>query len=272
MLKKINEAVAFLGGKTRTTPRVGMILGSGLGSVADQIDIEVALPFGEIPHAPISSVVGHTGRFLIGRVAGVPVAVMQGRVHYYEGYSMDEVLFLPRVLARLGLKRAIVTNAAGGVNANFHAGDLMLISDHVNLFGVNPLRGANIDEFGVRFPDMTEAYSAELRKKAQVIAASHGVSLKEGVYFGLSGPTYETPAEIRMYRTLGADAVGMSTVPEVTALAHMGVEVLGMSCITNLAAGVSPEKLTHAEVIETTQRIQPIFSRLILELVPALAD
>jgi purine-nucleoside phosphorylase len=197
---------------------------------------------------------------------------MQGRVHYYEGYSMEEVLFLPRVLARLGAQRIIVTNAAGGVNTSFEAGDLMLISDHVNLFGVNPLRGTNIDELGVRFPDMTDAYTHRLRDRAREVAGRLGISMREGVYFGLSGPTYETPAEIEMYRKLGADAVGMSTVPEVIALSHMGKEILGISCITNMAAGVLPQKLDHREVIDTTTRVQQTFMKLILELIPVIAN
>lgn len=271
MLTKINEAVEFIQSRSQSKPQVGLILGSGLGSVVDAIEVDETIPFSEIPHAPVSSVVGHSGKFVLGNVAGVRVAVMQGRVHYYEGHEMEQVLFLPRVLARLGSRRIIVTNAAGGVNTSFVAGDLMLISDHVNLFGTNPLRGQNIDEFGVRFPDLTEAYSSELRAKAHEVAASIGTKLQEGVYFGLSGPTYETPAEIRMYRGLGADAVGMSTVPEVIAFNHMGIEVLGISCITNMAAGVLPQKLTHTEVIETTTRVQETFTKLILGVIPRIA-
>jgi purine-nucleoside phosphorylase len=271
MLKKIEEAAALLRERMKLQPRVGIILGSGLGAFVDAIDAELNIPFSEIPFAPTSSVVGHSGRFIIGKVGDTPVAVMQGRVHYYEGYSMEEVLFLPRVLGRLGIGRAIVTNAAGGVNLGFTAGNLMLIADHVNLFGVNPLRGKNIDELGVRFPDMSDAYAAHLRVKAKEVAQRLGIDLREGVYYGLSGPTYETPAEIRMYRTMGADAVGMSTVPEVIALNHMGIECLGISCITNMAAGVLPQKLTHQEVIETTARVQKTFTDLLLNVIPAIA-
>jgi purine-nucleoside phosphorylase len=272
MLSRIHEAVSFLESRSQHKPAVGLVLGSGLGSVVDAIKADISIPYSEIPHAPVSSVVGHSGKFVIGHVGDVPVAVMQGRVHYYEGYTMDEVLFLPRVLARLGARKMIVTNAAGGVNTDFDAGDLMLISDHVNLFGVNPLRGANIDELGVRFPDLSDAYSSRLRKIAHEIAKEQGIDLKEGVYFGLSGPTYETPAEIRMYRLLGADAIGMSTVPEVIAFNHMGVEVIGISCITNMAAGVLQQKLTHTEVMETTARVQQTFTSYIVNLVPAIAQ
>jgi purine-nucleoside phosphorylase len=271
MLMKINEAVEAIQSRTNIKPRVGIILGSGLGGVVNEIECELAISFGDIPHAPKSSVVGHNGRLVLGHVSGIPVAVMQGRVHYYEGYSMEEVLFLPRILGRLGVDRIIVTNAAGGVNTTFMAGELMLIADHVNLFGMNPLRGANIDELGVRFPDMSEAYSLELRNRAKEVAERLGIRLREGVYFGLSGPTYETPAEIRMYRMLGADAVGMSTVPEVIALSHMGKQILGISCITNMAAGVLPQKLDHSEVLETTARVQETFSKLLLEIIPAIA-
>lgn len=271
MLMKINEAVSAIQSRTAVRPHLGLILGSGLGHVVEQITPDLSLEFGDIPHAPRSSVVGHSGRLIIGHAGDVPVVVMQGRVHYYEGYSMEEVLFLPRVLGRLGAERVIVTNAAGGVNTTFQPGDLMLISDHVNFFGTNPLRGANLDELGVRFPDMSEAYSSDLRTRANAVASRLGIALREGVYFGLSGPTYETPAEIRMYRMLGADAVGMSTVPEVTALNHMGKSVLGISCITNMAAGVLPQKLDHSEVLETTSRVQETFTKLILALIPEIA-
>jgi len=271
MIDKLTAAVSLLKSKSPLAPRIGIILGSGLGSVVDAVAAEVNIPFGEIPNAPSSSVAGHSGRFVIGRSDGIPVAIMQGRVHYYEGYSMEEVLFLPRVLARLGIETLIVTNAAGGVNTSFSAGDLMLISDHINLFGVNPLRGRNHDELGPRFPDMSFAYPAELREIARRVAAAEGIAVKEGVYMGLSGPTYETPAEIRMFRALGADAVGMSTVPEVCAMSHMGVRVLGISCITNMAAGVLPQKLSHQEVMDTTARVQKQFTALVLGVVRKLA-
>jgi purine-nucleoside phosphorylase len=256
--------VAFLRSQSAVVPETGLILGSGLGNVVDAIEIDAAISYSEIPGAVASTVTGHSGRMIFGRASGVPVVVMQGRVHFYEGYDMDEVMFLSRVIGRLGISRLIVTNAAGGVNTSFIAGDLMLISDHINFMGVNPLRGPNVDELGVRFPDMTEAYPEDLRSTARSVAASLGIVIKEGVYLALSGPTYETPAEIRAFRTLGADAVGMSTVPEVIAMSHMGIPVLGISCITNMAAGILNQKLTHQEVIDTTNRVQKEFTSLVL--------
>jgi purine-nucleoside phosphorylase len=244
-----------------------VILGSGLGDVVDAIKIETAIPYGEIPGARASTVLGHQGRLILGHAGNVPVAVMQGRVHYYEGYEMPEVMFLARVLGKLGIKKLVVTNAAGGVNTSFVAGDLMLITDHINFSGVNPLRGPNIEELGLRFPDMSDAYSEELRGIAKDVARSVGVEVKAGVYLFLSGPTYETPAEIRAFRTLGADAVGMSTVPEVIAASHMQIPVLGISCITNMAAGVFKQKLTHQEVMDTTARVQKQFTALVLGIV-----
>ncbi|HXI13486.1 MAG TPA: purine-nucleoside phosphorylase [Thermoanaerobaculia bacterium] len=264
MLEKLNEALKYLQSRSKLAPTVGVILGSGLGNVVDAVDAEVVIPFSDIPDAPVSSVAGHSGKLILGKVGVIDVAIMQGRVHYYEGYSMEQVLFLPRLLGRLGVRTAIVTNAAGGVNTAYRPGDLMLISDHINFFGVNPLRGKNIDELGPRFPDMSFAYPVELRDFARSAATDEGVELREGVYLGLSGPTYETPAEIRMFRTLGADAVGMSTVPDVIALAHMGIPALGISCITNMAAGILPQKLTHQEVMDTTARVQKQFTALVL--------
>jgi purine-nucleoside phosphorylase len=272
MLKKIEEAVSFIRSKSSLQPAAGVILGSGLGDVVDAIEAEVAIPFGEIPGARASSVVGHSGRLVLGRAGSVPVAVLQGRTHYYEGYSMDEVMFLARVIGRLGIRRAVVTNAAGGVNKGFAAGDLMLISDHINFLGLNPLRGPNIDELGTRFPDMSAAYPQELRDIALLVASDIGIKVQEGVYLALSGPSYETPAEIRAFRTLGADAVGMSTVPEVIALSHMGIPVLGISCITNMAAGILEQKLSHTEVIETTQRVQKEFTALVLGILKKFGE
>jgi purine-nucleoside phosphorylase len=264
MMNTIAEAVASIRGKSKLQPEVGLILGSGLGHVVDAVDAEVAIPYSDIPGARASTVMGHQGRLILGRAKGVNVAVMQGRVHFYEGYEMDEVMFLTRVLGRLGIKKLVVTNAAGGVNTSYTAGDLMLISDHINFMGQNPLRGPNIDELGLRFPDMSDAYSEALREMAKEVAASQGLKVQEGVYLGLSGPTYETPAEIRAFRILGADAVGMSTVPEVIAASHMGIPVLGISCITNMAAGVFKQKLTHQEVMDTTVRVQALFTNLVL--------
>jgi purine-nucleoside phosphorylase len=264
MIKAIDEAVRFVRSKTSLQPQVGVILGSGLGNVVDALEIETAIPYSEIPGAKASTVVGHQGRMIVARVNQTPVVVMQGRIHFYEGHEMPEVMFLSRVIGRLGIKQLIVTNAAGGVNTKFQAGDLMLISDHINLMGENPLRGPNVDELGVRFPDMSEAYPASLREQAKEVARSLGQLVQEGVYLALSGPSYETPAEIRALRILGADAVGMSTVPEVIAMSQMGIPVLGISCITNMAAGILNQKLTHQEVMDTTARVQNDFTALVL--------
>jgi purine-nucleoside phosphorylase len=264
MIKAIDEAVAFVRSKTSIQPRVGVILGSGLGDVVDALEVETAIPYSEIPGARASTVVGHQGRMILAHVNGTPVVVMQGRVHFYEGYEMAEVMFLSRVIGRLGIKQLIVTNAAGGINTKFKAGDLMLISDHINMMGMNPLRGPNVEDLGVRFPDMTEAYPESLREIAKDVARELGQLIQEGVYLALSGPTYETPAEIRAFRTLGADAVGMSTVPEVIAMSQMQIPVLGISCITNMAAGILKQKLTHQEVMDTTARVQKEFTALVL--------
>ncbi|HYI13692.1 MAG TPA: purine-nucleoside phosphorylase [Thermoanaerobaculia bacterium] len=264
MIDSINEAVSYIRSKSSLQPEVGVILGSGLGDVVDSVDIETAIPYGEIPGARASTVMGHQGRLILGHSNGLPVAIMQGRVHFYEGYEMSEVMFLSRVLGRLGIKKLIVTNAAGGVNTSYKPGDLMLISDHINFMGMNPLRGPNIDDLGLRFPDMSEAYSRALRSIAKEVAAEQGMQLQEGVYLALSGPTYETPAEIRAFRVLGADAVGMSTAPEVIAASHMNIPVLGISCITNMAAGVLDQKLHHQEVMDTAARVQKQFTGLVL--------
>ena len=272
MIQKIDEAVAFVRSRTPLQPRIGLILGSGLGDVVEAIDVETAIPYGEIPGAKASTVLGHSGRMIFGHTGELPVAVMQGRVHFYEGYEMDEVMFLSRIIGRLGIKALVVTNAAGGVNTSYKAGDLMLISDHINFMGMNPLRGPNVEDLGVRFPDMSEAYPESLRAKAKEVAAAQGLTLKEGIYLALSGPTYETPAEIRAFRTLGADAVGMSTVPEVIAMSHMDIPVLGISCITNMAAGVFKQKLTHQEVMDTTARVQKEFTALVLGVLRKLGE
>ncbi|HYH08946.1 MAG TPA: purine-nucleoside phosphorylase [Thermoanaerobaculia bacterium] len=263
-MNAINEAVAYVRSKSTLQPEVGVILGSGLGNVVDAIDVETSIPYGEIPGAKASTVVGHQGRLILGRAGQLPVAVMQGRVHFYEGYEMSEVMFLARMLGRLGIRKLIVTNAAGGINTSFSAGDLMLISDHINFMGVNPLRGPNVEDLGVRFPDMSDAYPESLRNIAREVANEQGLKLQEGVYLALSGPTYETPAEIRAFRVLGADAVGMSTAPEVVAASHMGIPVLGISCITNMAAGILKQKLSHQEVMDTTARVQKEFTNLVL--------
>ena len=252
---------------------VGVVLGSGLGHVADIVleNEGRAVDYGTIPHFPSSSVEGHKGRLVAGRVGGARVLLMQGRVHRYEGYSAQQVVFPIRVLHALGVRRLVVTNAAGGLGEGFAPGDLMLIEDHLNLTGDNPLLGANDVRFGPRFPDMSDAYCAKLRDVADKVAAERGVQVRRGVYAGLLGPSYETPAEIRMLRTLGASAVGMSTVHEVIAANHLGIEVLGISCITNLAAGISRDKLSHDDVKETAARVGEAFSGLVLQLIPRLA-
>ena len=270
MIESINNAVAYIRSKSSLQPEVGVVLGSGLGNVVEAVDIEATIPYSEIPGARASTVLGHQGRLVLGHAKGTPVAMMQGRVHFYEGYEMQEVMFLSRVLGRLGIRKLIVTNAAGGVNTSYTPGDLMIISDHINLMGVNPLRGPNIEDLGVRFPDMSDAYSEELRGIAHEVAGQIGLEVKEGVYLALSGPTYETPAEIRAFRILGADAVGMSTAPEVIAMAQMQIPVLGISCITNMAAGVIKQKLMHQEVMDTTARVEKQFTALVLALIERL--
>jgi len=270
MLEAIDNAVAYVRSRVKTTPRIGAILGSGLGGLVDSVEVDAAIPYGEIPGAIASNVIGHSGRLVFARVGGVPVVFMQGRIHYYEGHSMEDVIFMPRVIGRLGIESAIVTNAAGGINGEFSAGDLMLISDHINFLGTNPLRGPNVDGLGERFPDMTDAYPARLRELAKRVGAECGVPLREGVYVATLGPTYETPAEIRAFRVMGADAVGMSTVPEVCAFAHMKIPVLGISCITNMAAGILDQKLDHTEVLETTTRVEKQFTSLLLGILEAL--
>lgn len=272
MIDAITGAVDYIRSKSTIQPHVGVILGSGLGNVVDAVEASATIPYGEIPGARASTVLGHQGRMILGKANGVEVAVMQGRVHFYEGYEMDEVMFLSRVLGRLGIRKLIVTNAAGGVNTSYSAGDLMLISDHINFMGANPLRGPNVEALGVRFPDMSEAYPESLRSIARDVAAKMNLKLQEGVYLALSGPTYETPAEIRAFRTLGADAVGMSTVPEVIAMSHMGIPVLGISCITNMAAGILKQKLTHQEVMDTTARVQKEFTGLVLGVLARFAE
>jgi purine-nucleoside phosphorylase len=273
---QVHAAAAALADRFRASipvASVGVVLGSGLGAVADQVlsGGGHVVDYGAIPHFPVSSVEGHKGRLVHGVVDGVSVLLMQGRVHRYEGYPASSVVFPVRVLHALGVRRLVVTNAAGGLGDGFAAGDLMLIDDHLNLTGDNPLVGKNDARFGPRFPDMSDAYTTRLRQVALDVAAAQGLSLKRGVYAGLLGPSYETPAEIRMLRTLGAQAVGMSTVHEVIAASHLGVEVLGLSCITNLAAGLSPVKLSHDEVKETATRVEQAFSKLVLGLLPRLA-
>jgi purine-nucleoside phosphorylase len=271
MLANVKEAVNAVRARTSTQPVAGLILGSGLGPYADNLESKTVIPFREVPHFPRSTVAGHSGNIVLGLAGGVPVVALQGRVHAYEGYAPAETSFPGRVLCGLGIRSMIVTNAAGGVNIGFRPGDLMLITDHLNLTGSNPLIGANVPEWGVRFPDMSDGYTSELRALAQDVARQRGIPLREGVYAGLSGPSYETPAEIRMLRTLGADAVGMSTIPEVIVANHMGVKVLGISCISNMAAGILPRKLTHQEVMDTTEMVKLQFLSLLDGIIPRLA-
>ena len=252
-------------------PKVGIILGSGLGEFADGFEGKVSIPYADLPNFPTSSVPGHAGRLVLGKVGGEPVVAMQGRVHYYEGFTPAQVAFPARVLCSLGIQALVVTNAAGGINLDFAPGDLMVITDHLNLSGWNALTGHNDERVGPRFPDMSSAYNPTLRELLFEAAKKRGVSLRQGVYAILSGPSYETPAEIRMLRTLGADAVGMSTVPEVIAAAHMGVPVAGVSCITNLAAGIGHKPLSHGDVAETANRVKDVFSSLLSEFLPAVA-
>ncbi len=244
-------------------PRIALILGSGLGGFADELTDATAIPYDEIPGFARSTVEGHAGRLVIGKAGDVEVACLQGRFHYYEGYAFDEVTFPVRALRALGCDVLALTNAAGGVNCDFAAGTLMLITDHLNLLGANPLRGANDERWGARFPDMSEVYDRRLMNHARTAAEEAGVELRHGVYAALAGPSYETPAEIRMLRTLGADAVGMSTVPEAIIARHAGMRVLGFSCITNMAAGVLAQPINHAEVMETGERVRGKFVSLL---------
>lgn len=266
-VNKIVNAASFLKEKYTKAPKVGLILGSGLGVLADEITEPVKIPYNEIPDFPVSTVEGHAGQLVFGDLNGVSVVAMQGRFHYYEGYSFEKVTFPVRVMKELGVETLIVTNAAGGVNETFTPGDLMLISDHINNMGSNPLIGRNDSKLGVRFPDMSEAYSKDLRKRAKEIAQELNINVKEGVYVGNTGPTYETPAEVRMLRVLGGDAVGMSTVPEVIVARHAGLRVLGISCISNMAAGILDQPLNHEEVIETTEKVKKDFLQYVKALV-----
>ena len=261
--ERLDSAASHVRGKVPGAPSIGVVLGSGLGAFGDTLEGLVKVPYAEIPTMPQSSVVGHAGNLCLGGVSGVRVACLQGRVHTYEGHGMDDVTFGVRLLARLGCQVVLITNAAGGIHGSFAPGDLMLVRDHLNLSGRSPLMGKNDDALGPRFPDMSQAYDPELSEMAIDAAREAGIALREGVYAWLLGPTYETPAEIRMLRGLGADAVGMSTVPEVIVLRHQGVRVVAVSCITNLAAGISATKLDHAEVEDTARRTRDVFVKLL---------
>lgn len=271
LLGRLDASAAFIRGKRDVTPVVGLVLGSGLGGFAQRLKDRVAIPYEDVPHFPVpSGVVGHAGELVLGDVGKTPVVVLSGRVHFYEGRPMTDVVFPARVLARLGVGAVVLTNAAGGVRKTFKPGDLMLMTDHINAFGTNPLIGPNEDSLGARFPDMSQVYDRALRKLAKDTARSLKIPLREGVYLGNSGPSYETPAEIHAYRTIGADAVGMSTIPEAIALRHAGVRVIGISTITNMAAGILPKPLVHEEVLATTKKVGDRFVRLLTELVPKI--
>ncbi|MFC3803100.1 purine-nucleoside phosphorylase [Cohnella sp. GCM10012308] len=266
----IEEAAAYISERTDLRPEVGLILGSGLGVIGDEMEEAVTIPYEDIPHFPVSTVEGHAGELVVGRLQGRPVALMRGRFHMYEGYEPERTALPVRVMKLLGIKTLFVTNAAGGVNLAYEPGNLMIISDHLNLTGRNPLVGPNDNALGVRFPDMSDAYTRRLRQIAKETAAELGIPVREGVYAGLLGPNYETPAEIRMLRVIGADAVGMSTVSEVLVARHSGLEVIGISCISNMAAGILDQPLSHEEVMETTERVKQQFIRLVLALLPKL--
>jgi purine-nucleoside phosphorylase len=260
---KVRESAATIRGLAHGAPDVAIVLGSGLGDFTERLSDAVTIPYDDIPHWPASRVIGHAGRLVVGGLAKRRVAALSGRVHFYEGHDLLTVTFATRVMGLLGVRTLILTNAAGGVNTVFTAGALMVIDDHINLMGDNPLAGANEDRFGPRFPDMSEVYSKRLRGLADAAANAQGLAIAHGIYVALRGPSYETPAEIRFLRTIGADAVGMSTVPEAIAARHMGVEVLGISCITNMAAGVLPQPLHHDEVMETARRVRGAFGALL---------
>jgi len=271
LMERLQRAADALLARVDAPPAVGVTLGSGLSRAIRLPEGGVEIPWEELPGFPLPTVPGHAGAFWSGTIGGTPVLVQRGRTHFYEGYGMDEVTFATRMLAVLGTRVLIVTNACGAIREDLAAGDLVLITDHINMLGANPLRGPNVDALGPRFPDMSFAYSPRLRKLATETASRLDIELKEGVYVATLGPSYETPAEIRAFGRIGADLVGMSTVPEVIAAAHAGMEVLGISCATNLAAGVNPEAaLSHEEVIETTERVGARLGRLILEIVAAL--
>jgi purine-nucleoside phosphorylase len=272
LLPRIDAIVAAIRSRSSIQPQVAVILGSGLGGLAEGLAGAQVIPYAELPEFPISQVAGHAGRMVLGQVEGVPVVALQGRVHFYEGFAPWQVALPARVVCRLGIRALVVTNAAGGIRSGFVPGDLMRITDHLNLAGFNPLVGANDDRLGPRFPDLSTAYAPELAELMERSATEVGVPLKSGIYAQLSGPSYETPAEIRMLRTLGADAVGMSTVPEVVVAAHMGVPVAGISCITNLAAGLAARPLNHAEVSETAERVKDRFAGLLRSFLPRIAS
>ena len=270
LYERAEHATRVIRSRITVEPRIAVVLGSGLGGFADDFDDAIAIPYEDIPGFVRSTAQGHAGRLVIGHVDSIPVLAMQGRVHYYEGYSLEEVTFAVRVFKLLGIKTLVLTNAAGGINVQLTQGALMVISDHVNLMGVNPLRGPNDERFGPRFPDMTAVYSPELQELVVEEAKAINIEVRRGTYGALSGPSYETPAEIHLLRNLGADAVGMSTVPEAIVARHMDIEVLGISCITNMAAGISDEPINHEEVMATGDRVRATFTELLQRVISAI--
>jgi purine-nucleoside phosphorylase len=270
IMNKILESSQYIQSKYKLKPKIGIVLGSGLGIYIDQIQNKTIIPYNDIPHFKRTTVEGHDGRLILGDVHGVPVAALQGRLHSYEGHPMEEIVHPVRTLAALGIELLFVTNASGGINADFHPGDLVAIEDHINLSGRNPLVGPNIAELGPRFPDMSQAYDSDLTALLKQVAANHHVNLKGGVYCSVLGPTYETPAEIRMLRTIGADLVGMSTVPEVIAANHLGLKVAGVTCVTNYAAGIKLEKLNHADVKKVAEKAMVGFATILTETIGEL--
>lgn len=268
--EKLLNCLACVRKKTDFVPKAAIVLGSGLGDYAEAVKVEYELPYGEIEGFPVSTVPGHAGKFIFGFIDDIPVVCMKGRVHYYEGYPVSDVVLPTRLMKLMGAQILFLTNAAGGVNTSFHAGDLMLIRDHISVFAPNPLIGANIDELGVRFPDMSTIYDRKLQQLIRGTARENGIYLQEGVYAQLTGPSFESPAEIRMMRTLGCDAVGMSTVVEAIAANHMGMKVCGISCISNLAAGMTDNPLTHEEVQEAADMAAPNFKKLVTESVKGM--
>ncbi|ASB49331.1 purine-nucleoside phosphorylase [Alkalitalea saponilacus] len=267
MLEKIKETAEYLSNLQSLNPRIAIILGTGLGGLVKEIKVEKSIPYAEIPNFPVSTVEGHQGRLIFGTIKDVPVLAMQGRFHYYEGYSMQEVTFPIRVMKLIGITHLIVSNASGGMNPEFELGEIMIIDDHINLFGVNPLLGKNIDELGPRFPDMSQPYSLELIEKAKKIAADAGIRVKQGVYVGTSGPTFETPAEYKYFRAIGGDTVGMSTVPEVIVARHMGMTCFGFSIITDLGVPGKIVEISHEEVQQVAAEAEPKMTKLITELI-----
>jgi len=270
LYERIMEAVGFIKKSCPLVPRVGVVLGSGLGDFADAVAEPTVIPYADVPHFRSAGVVGHAGRLVLGRIGPVTVAILRGRLHYYEGHDIGDVVFPVRVLAKLGVRSLLLTNAAGGIHREFRPGDLMVIRDHINMMGLNPLRGANDERLGPRFPDMSAVYDPAFQDIIAAALVETGRPAHRGVYLALNGPSYETPAEIRMFAALGADALGMSTVPEAICARHMGLRVAGISCITNLAAGLSAQPLNHQEVIETGERIKNDFIRLLNLVIPRM--